>query len=757
MERPRRTSRPDWLGVALVAVGALVAASGFLLLLSLDDPGGPDLRAVARSLVVGAASAAFGLHRLSSRRIRNERAMPAPVGTGVKSGAPSLESMLAHSENVVATLRDIVDHGGNDFGYLPELLRNTGLMDWPDPPVARAHRLHRSGRWWLSVPTDADEVAQERAVALEAALNLSEDLAGRPPAPGATPAARARAVLSEAHRLRPRPHGADDPAGDLLDFLTRTTDETSEWACRARFADAFENLPFPVRVGMTFQANVARGLLCARVLAPRPAHFSAAGADEPSRERIATDYAARVALAVARAALASSPALTRVVVSCDNNGETLVSLDLDAQALERLERLMGTGVEALPDDPALRARGRQGEASGAVLPHLTLDDERLCPPVRYQEVELDDSPATAGLASSCGARRVSDLGIMEKAGRTRAWRELAPQLGDTTQGAVARLVELRNRTDDVTVAEACERVSKALVAGTVDVCATEELGRLFVDGGDLAAVTNRVRAALAQECPPTRLEELLAELETTLSPIMDVGIYLDDPASAYRYFNSFPERIRYNLTFRDDGRAVRLVPDEYYAAHALAARILGLLGRHEEALTHADELMRVAPVTPDAALAKVRVLEGQSRIFEAADLLKEAIGYASTTRDLAICFYRLAFMEWKLGRGDLTVACYQRAIDLHPEVAELAREELSDLLEANDDLSALPADAVMDALAQGGLPTGGVATMRQQTRDALVATTDAGIFPVACALSGSLCDLIHDDALLDVRRSLMRP
>ena len=54
-------------------------------------------------------------------------------------------------------------------------------------------------------------------------------------------------------------------------------------------------------------------------------------------------------------------------------------------------------------------------------------------------------------------------------------------------------------------------------------------------------------------------------------------------------------------------------------------------------------------------------------------------------------------------------------------------------------------------------PRAGVATMRQQTRDALVATTDAGIFPVACALSGSLCDLIHDDALLDVRRSLMRP
>ena len=230
------------------------------------------------------------------------------------------------------------------------------------------------------------------------------------------------------------------------------------------------------------------------------------------------------------------------------------------------------------------------------------------------EVELDDSPATAGLASSCGARRVSDLGIMEKAGRTRAWRELAPQLGDTTQGAVARLVELRNRTDDVTVAEACERVSKALVAGTVDVCATEELGRLFVDGGDLAAVTNRgARRAGAGMPAHTARGASRRARDNALPPSWMWASTSTTPASAYRYFNSFPERIRYNLTFRDDGRAVRLVPDEYYAAHALAARILGLLGRHEEALTHADELMRVAPVTPDAALAKVRASWRASR------------------------------------------------------------------------------------------------------------------------------------------------
>ena len=412
---------------------------------------------------------------------------------------------------------------------------------------------------------------------------------------------------------------------------------------------------------------------------------------------------------------------------------------------------------ALPSDPALRARGCEGSASEPLKPHLALDDERLCPSERYQEVELDLSPVGEPLATACGARRAADLGIMEKAGRTHAWRELAPRLGDTTQGAVALLVDLRDRMDDVTVAEACERTSRALVAGTTDVTATDELERLFVDGGNLVAVTDRARAALGQECPPERLEELLAELEAALSPITSMGIYLDDTASVYRYFNSFPERIRYNLAFRDDGRTVRLVPDEYYAAHSLAARMLNLLGRPGEALPHAEELMRIAPLTPDAALMKVRVLEDQSRIFEAADLLKETIGYASMVRDLAICFYRLAFMEWKLGREDLTVICYQRAISLHPEVAKLAREELDDLLSANSELKLLPDDEIVEALSQAGLPSGEVSKMRRQTRDALVATTDAGIFSVAHALAGSLHELISDDALLDVRRSLTCP
>ena len=134
-----------------------------------------------------------------------------------------------------------------------------------------------------------------------------------------------------------------------------------------------------------------------------------------------------------------------------------------------------------------------------------------------------------------------------------------------------------------------------------------------------------------------------------------------------------------------------------------------------------------------------------------------AIGFSSTARDMSICFYRLAYMEWKLGRPDLSVACYQRSIELHPEVAPNARSEMSDLIETSENLRPYPADEVMKVLDEGGLPTGSLDALREQTRDALVACADEEVFNVARPLASVMLELGRDDALLDVRRSLMRP
>ncbi len=763
------------LAITLVAV-AVVA----LCLLAAE--GGPNGTRMAARLGGGA----FGIAVLAAylaverRRRRTEKDLgvrpPAPVAAPDDEGAErdasplpqneakaELDGLLLHADDALAALRDLVAHGRGRAGseVLPELLERAGLMSWEGAPVVGATKLRRNGRWWLT-PREGElsEEGRDRLLSVEASLNVNEDLERGGWPEGMTPEWRVARILARVADLRPVQHD-EAPA---MAFLSEGAVAGGEWASRLALADRIENLPAPFRIEASFQCNVACRLVVADVAVPRPACFAPFSDDGVRRAALARAYALRLAVLVGRMALASLPAGSRAVVNCHEFGheETLLSLDLTHDALDLLAALAREGRSAegdLADVPGLSTvRSGSGWLS-PVTPRLALGDEEVFPKGRYREVELDDSPAPAPVARACGARRVSDLGIMEKAGRASAWNRVVHELGDTTATAVSRLVALRDETDDVTVAEACERATKALVEGAMDVSDRRGLALAFVDGGPLADATRGARRAIGADAPTREeLSAALERLEGALSPITEMGIYLDDNDSVYRYFNSVAERVHYNRTADDGGRRVRLVPDEYYAAHSDAARILGMLGHHDEALAHAEELMRIAPATPDAALCKVRCLEEQTRIFEAADLLSDAIAYSATARDMSICFYRLAFMEWKLGRGDLSVACYQRAIDLHGEIAGQARQELRDLIEAEGPrLALLDDERVIPALEEGGLPAGPVGALRVELRDAVAACADAGIFSVARPLTGALLELCRDDALVGVHRSLMRP
>lgn len=765
---------------AVITVVGALAVVGVLFALATEGP--QRTRATARLGVAALAMVClviywlFASHREKIRRtveaaeqVGREapaaaadpapKAVPAPhPQEHPQGGAADLSGMLAHADDALLALRDLMSHGdAQSTGALSQLLGHTELLSWEPPAPMGASKLRRNGRWWLTLQTDGPLSEQDcdRLVTLEAALNVNDDLSSRSWPEKMTPEWRVASIFAGVADLQPH-----EGAPSVADALAGDSDPNGEWAFRLRLADALENLPAPFRVEADFRANLAEGVAGISAVVPRPGCLSICSGSRGVAW--ARGYALRLALLLARRAFAASRAVRRVVVCCHEHGDdrTLLSLNLSKGDLGRLlAAARGTALEdrGLPDDPALTF---SLDGSGWFLetnPALSLDDGLLCPPERARLVELDRTPTTAAILGSCGARQTCELGIMEKAPRVGAWNEVAGELGQTTQSAVARLMALREETRDLTVAEACSRVSAALVEGTADVSDRKALASLFVDGGPLAATVREVRRLLDGKPTPEQLEQALDSLDAALSPIEQTGLYLDDGDCAYRYFNSLPERVTYNLQARRhaDGRRVVLVPDEYYIAHVCAARILGALGRREEALAHAEELVRIAPATPDAALNKVRCLEEQSRIFEAADLLKETIRNPSTARDMAICFYRLAFMEWKLGRGDLSVACYQRAMELHADIAPQAARELSDLIETDGSgLSRLDDAEVIPALEASGIPAGPVDALRLMLRDATAACVDAGIFSVARALMGALLELTRDDALLDVYRSL---
>lgn len=703
-----------------------------------------------------------------------------PAAPAAAKPTADLEGMLQRSDDVLATLRDVVRHAEStgENAKLAALLANAGLMSWEDAPQLAVNRLKRNGRFWLASARALEGPELACLWGIEAALNIGEDLeqAGAPSPLSINE--RIYSQLAGIVDLRPRPL----PQGTAK-LLMGSADPAGEWACRMGFANFVENVPAPFRMSLTgMRANVSEGIFEADAQVPGPDCFrflAPANTDEDTAARIAAAraYTFRTTLLLARGAFGSSPALKLVNINCCDpardadagdagNGAVVFSASLDRSALERLMSFARSihGLDAgLPEDQhlsyRLQADGWLDRVAPMSLAANNQNGEKYQPPERWREVELDDSPAAPALAAACGVRKISDLALNEKAGRVAAWNKLLKDDGlstFSTEKTVGALMSLRASTDDLTVAEACGRTASALVDGKLDVGMRQELALLFVDGGALNKAASKARSVLESEITPEALVETLGMLDEALEPITQTGLYLDDRDTVYRYFNSMAERVHYNRTADDGGRKVRLVPDEYYGAHSSAARILNMLDRHDEALAHAEELCRVAPVTPDAALGRVRCLEDQSRIFEAVDVLVDAIGYAATARDLAILFYRLAFMEWKLGRSDLAVPCYQRSIQLHPEMAEQSRAELADLLSEDQSLHPLQSNEVEPALKAAGLPVGDVERMRIEARDAAVACTDSGLFAVARPLTSVLIELNRDDALIDVYKSLGR-
>lgn len=738
--------------VASAILGAAAVAMGFALLAGLRKSAGQAHQTAAAASASGAAAAYPGPDDTNPRLVITPSAQTPEAAARV-----TFDRLVLRSTDIIATLRDVAAHNRASHPLLAEMLDRAGVTSWTGAPRMDAAKLSRNGRFWLNAPIgrlDADDV--DRVLAAEAALNIEQDVVLKSLPADESGIAKVLASVSELDVSYSDDFGRMD-----AETLTSATD--GEWNCRLRIADFLENAPAPFRISFDMQTNLREGLAEVAVDVPRPDSLSVLTAD-PARQVVAARaYALRSALLAARAALGSSRRVKRVTVHCNEPSSQ--------DGFSTLMRLTATpetipGLLAAARDPAIDTNGfPRDEAVEA-----TFDSRGWFVPIcvwsgfttagldvagRFDPVEANDTPCPEPLAMATGARTYADLGINESGGRVAAWNGIVGQLGESTGSAVSALMTLRNTAHDLSVAEAADRTSKALVEGSVDSSDREAMAQVFVNGSALDVATRRARKVLDDDPNPDEAAGVLATLEGSLAPIAETGMYLDDPDCVYRYFNSVGERFAYNRAFSDDTRTVKLVPDSYYMAHSIAARLNASLDDVDRALAHADELIRIAPMTTDAALVKVRILEDATRVFEAADLLKEYVNKSSTVRDMAICLYRLAFMEWKLGRSDLAVACYQRSINLFPANAAQAEQELSDLVESDEGLRRLANDdEVRDVLAKGGLPCGPVGELRVRSLAAAMACVDANVFSVARPMLGIAIDANRDDALSDVHRSL---
>ena len=662
----------------------------------------------------------------------------------------TLRLMMVRSQDVVATLRDLATHEGS--GDLGAAITATGITQLENAPVFECGHLKRSQRFWFqSNFDDADKDTFDTMISAEAVLNTYQDAL-----------LISKTAHDKAERMRDVIQNfAQETISLAADIEVNPQNRTdTEWDARVRFAEFCEKVHLPFRMNYDYDVNLESGAFDITAAVPRPGCFAFLGYDEEHTAEVAVRYAIDLAEVLADGAFAASKRTETVQVRCHEFGSDEILLSF----LVKRANLNGGRVTRVYahifDEPIgqnMLVCVVEPEVPGAWFTPLEDDGNRIADllkrPDRWVLPELREGELPHDVALACGARTYTDLSISEAATRIDAWNRLEKDLDGTMSTAISRLVALREETDDITAKESANRVADALVNDKLDVSDTEAMGNLFMRGSSLDQACARARKALEDD-NEFEIEVATAHLEAELAPLMETGLYLDDDLSVYRYFNSVAERISYNLEMDDGTREVRLVPDAYYGAHSLALRLNSYLGNNTLAQAHADELIRMAPATADPLLAKVRLLEDESSIIDAADLLKETIVNASVHHDMAIAFYRLAFMEWKLGRADLSVACYERSIELYPPASQQAVIELNDLLESDPQLKRHKSSDLEAILTAENIPYGEDKVLFERYLRASEALTNAEIFPVAWPTLGAYVDADRDDVLVSVYRSL---
>lgn len=685
------------------------------------------------------------LHQAAEVAARSETAPADPA-----------EGLLSHSDDLFATLRSLVDndHAASGYQGLRALLAGIGLDGWDTAPRTVCRLLGRNGSYWIAAETEGLPTDDyDRLMATEAALNLARAVhaADGNPDPVRFPE-RARIRLRTAYRLSPfnrnledyLRHGYPDPAAAL---------PKSEWAFRIGVADALENAPTPFRLNYDMRSDAGSGLMLVRLEVPRPAAFAALSDDAAERRELARSYALRTAV-LAVAAGFRVPQATRVAVSCHEHDSrrTVLSVDADRAVLARLQQKAGSEPGWF-DDPAVRVRLDDGGWLAAIEPHVRETASVFTPDLYVLPPELDQRECSPALAAVSHARTASDFGINEDAERRWVWDRFTDDApAATTSEAVNRLMALRDESVRPETAAACEAAIRALAEGTVEPTDRAALRRLVFGAGPLEEAVQAANTVMGGR-DPKALAPALEQLQAALSAGVQIS-YLDDTDTVYRYFGSAAERVAFNRAFADDGRAVQLVPDAYYNALELCARMLVLAGRSDEAASYADEALRIAPMSADAVIVKVRVLEAGRDPFAAADVLREALGRALSVRDVALLLYRLAFFEWKLGQGTLAVACYKAVFDLRTSLSPQAMELARSIIVQGEALD-VPLERAHELLRQEGIAYEVAPATREWINACAILCTDEHFYPAAASLSGSLVEIMHDDALADVCKSLL--
>ncbi len=538
-------------------------------------------------------------------------------------------------------------------------------------------------------------------------------------------------------------------------------DIAGEWGARQTFSAGLESIRTPLRLTASWRMNLMGGVIAIETpfvpasCQPGSVYSHDLGRIIPAthqmREQMATDYALRCAILLAAHAFRSSRRLCHAYVAVMGSGRTrrcLVSGDVSREQLREHDLSQPFDARELARELGIRFNLENDRLTG-VEQGFTLESEKFCPASRYEVVDLSKRVLPRFEAELLGAERVSDLSINEDAHRIAVAEDVASGLGGSVERNVRRILNITQADRDQTVREAGKRCAAALISGDLSendpLAFTDE----FVAGDALSRACERSIELLAER----KSAEAIELLCDALAPVDALDTYRDADGVTWRNFSSYVARALYNRLLAHEGDEVRLVPDAYYGAQLLMSSALLQQGRAAESLGYARRASDLNPFDLSGALRATRALELTGDLEGAAAELRRNLEYAHDPQGVGTLYYRLAFIEWKLGHAELADACYQKALVSRATCSGAAKVELA-MLRAKEPACAVEPEEVEDLLASHGIPLAPTERVLEVLVEAAQGATDAEVFPVAKSFATLLGALSADDVMHGVAASI---
>lgn len=666
-----------------------------------------------------------------------------------------------------------------------------------------AYTVHYAQTYYLSARDENSKVGPRVIWSLEAALNrfllLKETLAGRAAMANKGDCARAEELLIEKV-------AAQHPSlGELYDARAGTPH--GEWEVRCVLASAIERLRLPIRIDIAFRVDMDTGTVAFDVVAPDASfmrlqiddlHQAAvsnmcpqtenAQADEACDKEMSTmlnararRYALHIGLLLAALAFEASSRVNRVDIVArpffDDKEEVPASQNRDFPGSTELPAY----VQVTFDRPAYNRYGHFEEAR-------TSDPK----PV-YQacgaHFDVAEAEAFADIenAASSIARRglpeVNTCALSEQAKRVLGahtsdelridydapYRHLAEELADKVVRAesvsqaihIVRAVQNEAMSvPDIRAVSSCTRLMASLTEGKIGLDDQNAVVGSYLGEDRCLVALGRAKAVAEHDAG-----EAVGILAKAASEASTLNGFVDGKATVYRAFDSYLARILYNRArcakngfprgaVADAGKTVKLVPDAFYLCHLEIAHLSERsFERTDEALYFSRRAVEIAPATPAGyrQLGRIYMLVGD--MDNAAGILQDALHICVQPIDVAMVYYQLAYVLWKMGRAQDGAICYLKSIAVSPIAAFQATSELRGLVEETRVEIPLR-ENINEELRRANIPVAPTAETLEAIDEGAVAATDAGLFPVARELLAARLRYRSDDALANVLRSL---